>query len=281
MAIIGSLTFGWRLNHVTGIDDLKAVDTLLLFVAVGGAIGPLLLRHFRTSKKSHAFAARTDALVRGFNAIAESNHAFTRGEMTPERAVELKKHAAVNAAAMLTAGDRNARVSVYRVDRSDEEDDEDGEHPPGKQYLRLEACGGRGDHPRAKFTSDSKEGKFLCNRILQDGVHPLFINNVSKPPPDAVLKIDSSASYRSFMMIPICKDVNGIKQAKAVGAVFVDFNTTSAFTEQDREIGWAIAAQFFVAFTAIRESALDGQKQSKATLQTELQNIEKEEEASE
>ncbi|AWT27317.1 hypothetical protein Csp1_25690 [Corynebacterium provencense] len=275
LAIAGSTLFGWRLDDVDNIGDLKWFDMLLLLVALSGAIGPLLLRHLRTGSQLRSSSERTGALVRGFNDIAESNHAFTRGEMTSERVTELKKHAAASAAAMLTDGNRTARVSVYRVDRSDEEDE--GTPTPGKQYLSLEACGGRGDHPRPKFTSETDEGKFLCDRIMRDGVHPLFVNDVDNAPPKAVLNISESASYKSFMMIPICKDVNGVKQAKAVGAVFVDFNTTSVFTEQDREIGWAIASQFFVAFTAIRESAVAAQKNWKNTVLLALDNLGKEE----
>ena len=239
-------------NWYGGSGDLRLAASLVLIIlgAILAPVGASLLKSRRKPSQRLADA------VKGFKEAAVLLAEFNPKTAGAAAVRQLQQDLADKFSQAITVNGRSARVVVYLAERRDNSAD-DAETTANVDHTRsrffsLQCFGGRSDEPtHDKYVpEDNKEGPgaFFCRRMLNK--QQTIIQNINRPPRDAIVSDIRSNKYGSFILTPVVGADRSVR-----GAISIDYPGPSRFDAFDCAVAWDIARLFRDALDATVESA--------------------------
>ena len=254
--ILGSVG-GWFAPNISepGWEDGRG-DLWALVAVFATVAGVWLSAWFTQRAETGKYAReRMENAVDGFKEAAIHLKDYSSEDADVKQSQEIRSKLAKVLGSAVSYGNRQARIVVYLLERTESEDDASspevpgGGSSPGKRFFIQDCFGGRPDPPvSSRYAYDTEYGEFFCDQMIRG--EQVIIKNVNFPPPEAPLSVSESARYGSFILTPV-KDVSGVVR----GAVSIDYPGKSRFDSFDCSVAWRIALLFQDTFAATIRSA--------------------------
>ena len=170
---------------------------------------------------------------------------------------EIRKQMSGMLARAMSSDGREARLVLYMVERSHEEerDAKGTTGGAGARFFKMECFGGRSDQPKNYIYNHSTEqGKFFCERMISSA--QVLVNDAQAWRWSKQITHEPASSYRSFIVTPICPQNS--EDQFPIGAVSIDYPGKSAFSPADTQLAWGIAA-------LLRETMVDAERSANET----------------
>lgn len=239
-------------NWHEGSGDLKLVAAGLI-IFLGASLPPFSSWIMKSRRNPNL---RLDGAVKGFKEAAVLLAEFNPKTAGAPEVTQLQKDLADKLAQAITMNGRSARVVVYlaerRDNRADDADTRANTDHTRSRFFSLQCFGGRPDEPtHDKYVPERSEegpGSFFCRRVLSK--QQTIIQNINRPPRDAIVSETRSNKYGSFILTPVVGADRSVR-----GAISIDYPGASRFDSFDCDVAWHIARLFRDALDATVESA--------------------------
>lgn len=235
-----------------GAGDLKLLGAIML-ILIGAGL-PTVASRLLESRRNPSL--RLEQAVEGFKEAAVLLAKFDPKTAGVGEVTQLQKDLADRLARAITVNARGARVVVYLAERRDNQPGDaegtvDSMHTKSR-FFSVQCFGGRPDEPtHDKYVPEEGQegpGSFFCRRVLMK--QQTIIQNIKRPPRDAMVAETRSNKYGSFILTPV---VGADKSVR--GAISVDYPGKSRFDSFDCAVAWHIARLFRDALDATVKSA--------------------------